>query len=65
MHALAAVYRALNDHLQGRRRSRNVHAEIVFSLNPNNNVRFEGLWMHTLYPTVADLRRILADKYVC
>ncbi|KAI9784363.1 MAG: hypothetical protein M1816_000887 [Peltula sp. TS41687] len=38
-HALAAVYRALNDHLQGRRRSRNVHAEIVFSLSPNNNVR--------------------------
>ncbi|KAI9823248.1 MAG: hypothetical protein M1826_000191 [Phylliscum demangeonii] len=37
-HALAAVYRGLHDHLHGRRRSRNVHAEIVFSLSPTNNM---------------------------
>ena len=38
VHALAAVYRALQDYLQGRQRSKNVHSEIVYSLNPNNNV---------------------------
>ncbi|KAI9752625.1 MAG: hypothetical protein M1815_000389 [Lichina confinis] len=38
VHALAAVYRALQDYLQGRQRSKNVHSEIVYSLNPNNNI---------------------------
>lgn len=38
IHALAAVYRAVNDLLSNRLRSRNVHSEIVFSLSPNNNV---------------------------
>lgn len=37
-HALAAVFRAVNDYLNRRLRSRNVHAEIVFSLSPTNNV---------------------------
>ncbi|KKY19473.1 putative zinc finger ccch-type protein [Diplodia seriata] len=37
-HVLAAVFRALNDQLNGRLRSRNVHSEIVFSLSPNNNI---------------------------
>ena len=36
--ALAAIYRAVNDLLENRLRSRNVHSEIVFSLSPNNNV---------------------------
>jgi len=38
IHALAAVYRAVNDLLENRLKSRNVHSEIVFSLSPNNNV---------------------------
>lgn len=38
-HVLAAVFRALNDQLNARLKSRNVHSEIVFSLSPNNNVR--------------------------
>ncbi|KAH8793399.1 kinase binding protein CGI-121-domain-containing protein [Hyaloscypha finlandica] len=38
IHALAAAYRAVNDLLQNRLRSRNVHSEIVFSLSPNNNI---------------------------
>jgi hypothetical protein len=38
-HALAAVFRAMNDMLHARLKSRNVHSEVVFSLNPNNNVR--------------------------
>lgn len=37
-HAMAAVFRAVNDYLNSRLRSRNVHAEIVFSLSPTNNV---------------------------
>jgi EKC/KEOPS complex subunit CGI121/TPRKB len=37
-HVLAACFRAVNDMLNGRLRSRNVHSEIVFSLSPNNNV---------------------------
>jgi hypothetical protein len=39
LHALAAVYRAVNDLLGSKLRSRNVHSEIVFSFSPNNNVR--------------------------
>ncbi|KAK5122959.1 hypothetical protein LTR85_003524 [Meristemomyces frigidus] len=35
---LAACFRAINDLLQGRLKSRNVHSEIVFSLSPNNNI---------------------------
>ncbi|CAL3972354.1 unnamed protein product [Diplocarpon coronariae] len=38
VHVLAAAYRAINDMLENRLRSRNVHAEIVFSLSPNNNI---------------------------
>jgi hypothetical protein len=38
IHALSATYRAVNDFLSSRLRSRNVHSEIVFSLSPNNNV---------------------------
>ncbi len=37
-HVLAACFRAINDMLNGRLKSRNVHSEIVFSLSPNNNV---------------------------
>ncbi|ETN46788.1 uncharacterized protein HMPREF1541_00977 [Cyphellophora europaea CBS 101466] len=35
---LAATFRALNDYLHDRLKSRNVHSEIVFSLSPNNNI---------------------------
>ncbi len=38
-HVLAACFRAINDMLNDRLKSRNVHSEIVFSLSPNNNVR--------------------------
>lgn len=38
IHALAASFRAVNDLLEDRLKSRNVHSEIVFSLSPNNNV---------------------------
>jgi len=37
-HILAAVFRAVNDLLNARLKSRNVHSEIVFSLNSSNNV---------------------------
>ena len=37
-HVLAACFRAMNDLVNGRLKSRNVHSEIVFSLSPNNNV---------------------------
>jgi hypothetical protein len=37
-HVLAGVFRAINDLVTGRLKSRNVHSEIVFSLSPNNNV---------------------------
>nr|POE68842.1 ekc/keops complex subunit [Quercus suber] len=38
-HIQAACFRAINDLLNDRLKSRNVHSEIVFSLSPNNNVR--------------------------
>ncbi|KAJ5340959.1 hypothetical protein N7541_010083 [Penicillium brevicompactum] len=37
-HVIAAVFRALNDYSHNRLRSHNVHSEIVFSLNPTNNI---------------------------
>ncbi|KAL4890812.1 EKC/KEOPS complex subunit cgi121 [Aspergillus ambiguus] len=37
-HALSAVFRAVNDYLNQRLKSRNVHSEIVFSFSPNNNI---------------------------
>jgi len=37
-HVLAATFRALNDYLNDRLKSRNIHSEIVFALSPNNNV---------------------------
>ncbi|KAI9883441.1 MAG: hypothetical protein M1823_004795 [Watsoniomyces obsoletus] len=37
-HVLAAAHRALHDHLQGRRRATNVHAEMVYALSPTKNI---------------------------
>lgn len=37
-HVLAACWRAINDSLQTRLKTRNVHSEIVFALSTNNNV---------------------------
>ncbi|KAJ5468359.1 hypothetical protein N7475_006111 [Penicillium sp. IBT 31633x] len=37
-HVTAAVFRAINDYMHGRLKSHNVHSEIVFSLNPTNNI---------------------------
>ncbi|EXJ61585.1 hypothetical protein A1O7_02013 [Cladophialophora yegresii CBS 114405] len=37
-HVLAAAFRAMNDYLHDRLKSRNVHSETVFSLSPNNNI---------------------------
>ena len=45
-HVLAACFRAINDHLNGRLKSRNVHSEIVFALSPNNNVSAISMLLH-------------------
>ncbi|KIX08043.1 uncharacterized protein Z518_02698 [Rhinocladiella mackenziei CBS 650.93] len=37
-HVLAASFRAMNDYLNDRLKSRNIHSEIVFSLSPSNNI---------------------------
>ncbi|OCT49564.1 EKC/KEOPS complex subunit cgi121 [Cladophialophora carrionii] len=37
-HVLAAAFRALNDYLNDRLKSRNIHSETVFSLSSNNNI---------------------------
>ncbi|OOF96013.1 hypothetical protein ASPCADRAFT_207361 [Aspergillus carbonarius ITEM 5010] len=37
-HLLSAVFRAVNDFMNGRLKSRNVHSEIVFSLSPATNI---------------------------
>ena len=47
-HILAACFRAVNDYLNGRLKSRNVHSEIVFALGPSNNVRFLHLVLASL-----------------
>lgn len=46
---LAACFRAINDLLTNRLKSRNVHSEIVFSLSPNNNVSACLLYKCWLY----------------
>lgn len=42
-HVLAACFRAIDDLINNRLKSRNVHSEIVFSLSPNNNVSDSNL----------------------
>ncbi|KAJ5094176.1 hypothetical protein N7456_010037 [Penicillium angulare] len=37
-HALTAIFRAVNDYLNNRLKSRNVHSEIVFSFSSANNI---------------------------
>ncbi|KAL5343297.1 kinase binding protein CGI-121-domain-containing protein [Aspergillus crustosus] len=37
-HALAAVFRGINEYLNNRLKSHNIHSEIVFSLSPTNNI---------------------------
>ncbi|PWW78767.1 hypothetical protein C7212DRAFT_349334 [Tuber magnatum] len=42
-HLLAAVFQAVrNELVSGRRRTRNVHSEVVYCLGGNNNVRRHG-----------------------
>lgn len=38
-HLLAAIFRAANDKVNDRLKSKNVHSEMVFCLSMNNNVR--------------------------
>ncbi|KAM3086153.1 hypothetical protein ACMFMG_000291 [Clarireedia jacksonii] len=54
LHILAAVYRACNDALAGRLKSRNIHSEVVFSLSPNNNIA-ESFRRFGITPTTASL----------
>jgi len=49
VHALAAAFRAVNDLIEGRLRSRNVHSEVVFALSPNNNVSLLGLRLNRFF----------------
>lgn len=37
-HTTAAIFRAINDYQNDRLKTHNVHSEIVFSLNPANNI---------------------------
>ncbi|WPH01649.1 EKC/KEOPS complex subunit [Acrodontium crateriforme] len=37
-HVFAACFRAINDQLNNRLKTKNVHSEIVFDLSPNNNI---------------------------
>ncbi|PVH87082.1 CGI-121-domain-containing protein [Cadophora sp. DSE1049] len=54
VHVLAAAYHAVNDLLENRLRSRNVHSEIVFSLSPNNNIA-ESFRRFGITPTTTNL----------
>jgi len=61
LHALAATYRAVNDLIENRLRSRNVHSEIVFSLSPNNNIA-ESFRRFGITPTTTNLLVIKISK---
>lgn len=41
-HVLSACFRAINDLIAKRLKTKNVHSEIVFAMNPNNNVSIES-----------------------
>ncbi|KAL8701724.1 MAG: hypothetical protein Q9201_004756 [Fulgogasparrea decipioides] len=56
-HLLAAVFRALNDWLSGRMKSKNVHSEIVFCLSMNNNIS-ESFRRFGISPTTTSLLAI-------
>ncbi|KAL9074911.1 MAG: hypothetical protein Q9161_002050 [Pseudevernia consocians] len=56
-HVLAAVFRAANDYLTGRLKSRNVHSEIVFCLGANNNIA-QSLRTFGITPTTTNLLAI-------
>lgn len=45
-HVLTGCFRAVNDLLNGKLKSRNVHSEIVFALSPNNNVSCPSIDIH-------------------
>ncbi|ELR05343.1 hypothetical protein VC83_06536 [Pseudogymnoascus destructans] len=51
---LAAAFRAINDNLEGRLRTRNVHSEMVFCLSPNNNIA-ESFRRFGVSPTTTSL----------
>ncbi|OBT53501.1 hypothetical protein VE04_07057 [Pseudogymnoascus sp. 24MN13] len=51
---LAAAFRAINDNIEGRLRTRNVHSEIVFCLSPNNNIA-ESFRRFGVSPTTTSL----------
>ncbi|KAF7919803.1 hypothetical protein EAE99_008348 [Botrytis elliptica] len=54
LHILAAAYRAINDALEERLKSRNIHSEIVFSLSMNNNIA-ESFRRFGITPTTTSL----------
>ncbi|KAF7911433.1 uncharacterized protein EAF01_002940 [Botrytis porri] len=54
LHILAAAYRAINDALEERLKSRNIHSEIVFSLSMNNNIA-ESFRRFGITPSTASL----------
>ncbi|ESZ89935.1 hypothetical protein SBOR_9681 [Sclerotinia borealis F-4128] len=54
LHVLAAAYRAINDALENRLKSRNIHSEIVFSLSMNNNIA-ESFRRFGITPTTTSL----------
>ncbi|KAF7958338.1 hypothetical protein EAE96_001889 [Botrytis aclada] len=54
LHILAAAYRAINDALEERLKSRNIHSEVVFSLSMNNNIA-ESFRRFGIIPTTTSL----------
>lgn len=58
---MSAIFRAVNDYMNQRLKSRNVHSEIVFSLSPANNVRFT-LEFHSRHYTATNSVQI-ADSF--
>lgn len=61
-HIFAACFRAINDSLAGRMKSRNVHSEIVFSLSPTNNVCGFASW-HATFGCEADASARLLNRF--
>ncbi|KAL8952808.1 MAG: hypothetical protein Q9222_001312 [Ikaeria aurantiellina] len=60
-HLLAAVFRAANDWLNGRLKSKNVHSEIVFCLGMNNNI-VESFRRFGISPATSSLFAIKVSK---
>src|SRR5437879_3609846 len=57
LHLQTAIYQALLSESQGSLRTKTIHSEIIWALNPTNNVRIVGVpLLGQSYVAISDIR---------